>query len=95
MNELHPDRMYDTPELSQLINRSTWALIADRKYGRGIPFVRLGHLVRYRASDVAAYLDAHRVVPGEKKNPAVKPAPGVVQDTRSLPPHLRGARGFH
>jgi hypothetical protein len=30
----------------------------DRVAGTGIPFVRLGRLVRYRQSDVKAFLDA-------------------------------------
>jgi hypothetical protein len=30
----------------------------DRVAGHGIPFVRLGRLVRYRQSDVQSYLDS-------------------------------------
>lgn len=89
--------MYDTFELADLINRSHWAIIMDRKKGRGIPYVRTGgNQVRYRASDIAAYLDANTVRPGEsdKSDRTVKPAPAVVQNIRTIPPHLRGIRGF-
>ena len=32
---------------------------ADRLRGAGVPFVRVGRLVRYRLSDIMAYEDAH------------------------------------
>ena len=93
---INPDQMYDTEQTAKLVGRSVWVLLADRKHNRGIPFCRLGRSVRYRASDISAYLDANRVIPGQPKEdrPVVKAAPAVVQDPRSIPPHLRGLRGF-
>ena len=95
---INPDQMYDTEQTAKLVGRSVWVLLADRKHDRGIPFCRLGRSVRYRASDISAYLDANRVIPGQSKEDAVvvtKPAPAVMQDPRSILPHLRGMRGFH
>jgi hypothetical protein len=93
---LNPDQLLDTEELAALENRSKWAIIADRKYGRGIPYVRVGRSIRYRVSDITAYLDANTVTPGQPKadKPVTKAAPAPVRDIRSIPPHLRGMRGF-
>ena len=43
-------------EVSQITGRARSTLQKDRVGGTGIPFVRLGRLVRYRATDVQAYL---------------------------------------
>jgi hypothetical protein len=45
-------------EVSGIIGRARSTLQKDRVAGNGIPFVRVGRLVRYRQSDVTAYLDA-------------------------------------
>lgn len=34
----------------------------DRWIGQGIPFIKFGHSVRYRKSDVLAWLDKHPAV---------------------------------
>jgi hypothetical protein len=34
----------------------------DRWAGRGVPFMKLGRLVRYRKADIRAWLESHRVV---------------------------------
>lgn len=39
------------------------SLRQDRHRGIGLPYVRLGRRVRYRAADVAAYLAANTVMP--------------------------------
>jgi predicted DNA-binding transcriptional regulator AlpA len=45
-------------ELSRLTGRSRSSLQKDRLTGSGIPFIRIGRLVRYRISDVQAWLAA-------------------------------------
>jgi hypothetical protein len=52
------NRLIDDRELSRLIGRARSSLQKDRITGRGIPYVRVGALVRYRLRDVEAYLDA-------------------------------------
>lgn len=34
----------------------------DRWAGKGIPFVKMGRLVRYRKADIRAWLESHQVV---------------------------------
>jgi hypothetical protein len=59
------------PDLATTIELAEWlgchpqGLANNRYLGRGIPFVKLSSgRVRYLKSDVLAYLEAHRVVPG-------------------------------
>lgn len=94
---INPNQLYDTDTAAALIDRSPWTMIRDRKLGRGIPWVRIGRSVRYSAADIAAYIDANRVVPS-KPEPGKplrgKPAPAAMQSTESrwAAPHLRGGR---
>jgi hypothetical protein len=43
-------------DLSRVTGRSRSALQKDRLTGDGVPFVRIGRLVRYRWSDVQSWL---------------------------------------
>jgi predicted DNA-binding transcriptional regulator AlpA len=43
-------------ELSRVTRRSRSSLQKDRLKGGGVPFIRIGRLVRYRASDVEAWV---------------------------------------
>jgi predicted DNA-binding transcriptional regulator AlpA len=63
-----PDRMQGSPRVEPLLTdydleqltgraRSSWQKARCR--GEGPRFLRLGRLVRYRASDVQAWLEAH------------------------------------
>jgi predicted DNA-binding transcriptional regulator AlpA len=45
-------------DLSRLTGRSRSTLQKDRLAGTSIPFIRIGRLVRYRLSDVEAWLNA-------------------------------------
>jgi hypothetical protein len=45
-------------DVEKITGRARSMLQKDRVSGSGIPFVRLGRLIRYRQSDVRAYLDA-------------------------------------
>jgi hypothetical protein len=50
------DPLLSDQELSRVTGRAVSTLQKDRVAGRGIPFIRLGRLIRYRQSDVCAYL---------------------------------------
>jgi len=57
------DRLLTEKDVAQVTGRAVSTLQKDRCAGGGIPFVRLGRLVRYRECDVAACLaslPAHR-----------------------------------
>jgi hypothetical protein len=57
------DRLLSDREVSEIIRRARSTLQKDRVAGRGIPFVRVGGLVRYRESDIERYnasLRTHR-----------------------------------
>ena len=48
----------DENELSPVIRRAVSTIQKDRLIGGGVPFIRIGRQVRYRRSDVIAWLDA-------------------------------------
>jgi len=50
------ERLLTENDVAQVTGRAVSTLQKDRCAGGGIPFVRLGRLVRYREFDVAAYL---------------------------------------
>jgi predicted DNA-binding transcriptional regulator AlpA len=54
------DRLIDDRELSRRTGRARSTLQKDRVAGRGVPYVRLGSLVRYRKSDLESYLASLR-----------------------------------
>ncbi len=93
---IDPLETLSTAEAAQRINGSEETLRKWRKERRGIPYLRWGRSIRYRTSDVVAWMEANTVTPGEVANrPPSKPAPAMLQNTaRHVPPHLRGMRGF-
>jgi hypothetical protein len=52
------DPLLSDRDVEKITGRARSTLQKDRVSGSGIPFVRLGRLVRYRQTDVRAYLDA-------------------------------------
>jgi hypothetical protein len=52
------DQLLSDRDVQKITGRARSTLQKDRLAGIGIPFVRIGRLVRYRQSDVAAFLDA-------------------------------------
>jgi predicted DNA-binding transcriptional regulator AlpA len=52
------DPLLSDRDVERITGRARSTLQKDRVVGSGIPFVRIGRLVRYRPSDVRAYLDA-------------------------------------
>lgn len=51
-------------EVSPIVGKTVDALRQDRYKGRGLPYIKLGGLIRYRASDIEAYLEANTIRPG-------------------------------
>jgi hypothetical protein len=51
------EHLLDQKAVSGITGRAESTLEKDRTHGRGIKFVRVGRLVRYRPSDVREYLD--------------------------------------
>ena len=59
---MNDERMYVTEKrVSQLTGLSCSTLQKHRFYGKGIPYVKMGRVVRYCLDDVYRYLDAHRI----------------------------------
>lgn len=52
------DPLLSDRDVERITGRARSTLQKDRVVGSGIPFVRIGRLVRYRQSDVQSYLDA-------------------------------------
>jgi predicted DNA-binding transcriptional regulator AlpA len=50
------DQLLSDRDVGKITGRAQSTLQKDRVAGKGIPFVRIGRLVRYRQSDVNAYL---------------------------------------
>lgn len=46
-------------EVSEIIGKPETTLTSDRFEGRGLPFVKVGRLVRYRKQDVLDYINAN------------------------------------
>ena len=52
------DPLLSDREVSRIVGRAVSTLQKDRVLGTGIQFIKIGRLIRYRQSDVAAYLTA-------------------------------------
>ena len=52
------DPLLSDRDVERITGRARSTLQKDRVSGSGIPFVRIGRLVRYRQADVQSYLDA-------------------------------------
>lgn len=61
------DRYLSTAEVAKLTGRKyqTWA--NERHEGRGIPYYKVGRSVRYKLSDVIAFMESHRVNPEARR----------------------------
>ena len=58
--ELAPDSaLFSQVTLAALRHCSVSTIERDRWAGLGVPFVKIGHAVRYRKSDIRAWLDNH------------------------------------
>jgi hypothetical protein len=53
-----PNRLLSDRDVERITERARSTLQKDRVRGTGIPFVRVGRLVRYRPADVSDYLNS-------------------------------------
>jgi excisionase family DNA binding protein len=58
---INKDPLLSTQEAAQYLNRDPRTLVNDRCNDNGPKFARLGRLVRYRQSDLDAYIDTSMV----------------------------------
>lgn len=61
------DRYIDEKEVSRITGISVHTLRNSRAEARGIPYSKIGRSVRYRMSDVLAFMEAGRVEPGGRR----------------------------
>lgn len=54
-------QLLTTQQVAELVQRPRGSLEQDRTARVGIPFIKLGRLVRYLQEDVDQYLREHRV----------------------------------
>jgi len=54
-----PETLLTAPETAQYLRCSLRTLDRERADGRGIPYVRIGGRIRYRRTDVEAFIAAH------------------------------------
>lgn len=59
------DPLYAPPTVAEHLGLSVQALALMRHEGTGPAYVKLGRRVRYRMSDVEAWLDANTVTTGD------------------------------
>jgi predicted DNA-binding transcriptional regulator AlpA len=78
------DPLLSDRDVERITGRARSTLQKDRIAREGIPFVRLGRLVRYRESDVAAFLQS---LPNSFPSaPTVTRACSAIEPTRSSTP---------
>ncbi len=53
---IEQERLLNEYEYSAWTNRSVASARLDRRLGQGCPFVKLGHSIRYRPSDVRQHI---------------------------------------
>ena len=63
MHRFDPDRYYRTSDPALAIVATKQTLAQWRYLGRGPTYVRLGHRILYRGSDLNAWIDKHIVKP--------------------------------
>jgi hypothetical protein len=49
-------------EVSKITGFAVQTLRNDRYKGRGIPYIKRGHSVRYSATDVIEYMESHKIM---------------------------------
>jgi hypothetical protein len=54
-------RYVDEKEVSRIIGRAVQTLRNDRFRGQGVPYVKMGRAVRYRLSDVIAFMEDRKI----------------------------------
>ncbi len=63
-------RLLTTEEAAELMLVAPGTLVVWRCTGRySLAYVRVGRLIRYRAADIAEFIERQRVSPGRKPRP--------------------------
>jgi len=55
------EKLLSETEVASLTGRSKGSLRRDRLLGRGIPYLKIQHLVKYDPADVRRYLESCRI----------------------------------
>lgn len=61
LKETALDELLTAQQVAEYLGASIDTLAVDRYNHRGLPYIRIGRRIRYRAKDVAEYLDANTV----------------------------------
>jgi hypothetical protein len=62
------EERYLTPlEVEKLTGRKLQTLANERYRGEGIEYYKIGSSVRYKLSDVLAFMERHRIDPGSRR----------------------------
>jgi hypothetical protein len=59
-----PALLWSEEYTAEVLGLTRQSLRADRHRCVGLPYVKFGNRIRYRADDVLAFIAAHSVVPG-------------------------------
>jgi hypothetical protein len=62
------DRYLRDTEVARLTGRAVQTLRNERTLGQGIAYSKIGRSVRYRYSDVVAFMERHRINVGDHPN---------------------------
>jgi hypothetical protein len=60
-----PGELWDADRTAEYLGTTKAVLAQERHKGVGLPYVRIGHRIRYRVTDILDYLDANTVRPGQ------------------------------
>jgi excisionase family DNA binding protein len=67
--ELAPDSaLFSQETVAAILNCSLATLERDRWIGSGIPFVKIGRMVRYRKKDIHDWLEKHKLFQSTSEN---------------------------
>jgi hypothetical protein len=58
---MEQDRYITPAEVERITGRRLQTLANERHQGRGIPYYKVGHSVRYKIADVLSFMESHRV----------------------------------
>ena len=61
------NQLYSEKQAAEILACSVAVLRKWRLLGKGPAYVKIGRLVRYRHTDLMAYLDANRIQPGQRE----------------------------
>ena len=63
---MEKERWLKPLEVKETIGKELQTLANERFLGVGIPYYKVGRSVRYKLSDVLAFMERHRIDPGSR-----------------------------